>query len=138
MNAKELTFEEIKVGDSDSFYHVFTDNDVRKFSELSGDRNPLHMDNTYAEGTRFKQRLVHGMLVGSLCSRFVGMCIPGMRCLYLGQTLVFKSPVFIGNNIKVTGTVTSKSESTKILSINIVFTKGEEIVIEGEAKVQMI
>ncbi|HCC06244.1 TPA: hypothetical protein DEP94_02730 [Candidatus Nomurabacteria bacterium] len=138
MNAKELSFDEIKVGDNASFYRVFMEDEVMKFAELSGDMNPLHTDISYAEGTQFKQRLVHGMLLGSLCSRFVGMCIPGKRCLYLSQNLSFKNPVFIGDEIEVVGTVIFKSEATKILTINIVMKKGKDVVVLGEAKVQVI
>jgi len=138
MKAKVLSFDEIKVGDSASFPRVFTEEEVVKFSELSGDMNPLHTDISYAKGTQFGQRLVHGMLLGSLCSRFVGMYIPGKKCLYLNQTLSFKKPVFIGDTVEVTGTVTSKSELTKVLFIFIVIKKGEEIVMNGEAKVQVI
>jgi len=138
MNAKELSFDEIKVGDYASFSRVFTEEEVMKFAELSGDMNPLHTDISYAEGTQFKQRLVHGMLLGSLCSRFVGMYIPGKSCLYLSQNLSFKNPVFIGDEIEVTGTVISKSEATKILTINIVMKKENDVVVLGEAKVQVI
>lgn len=138
MNAKELSFDEIKVGDTDSFSRTWTEEDVTTFANLSGDMNPLHMDNSYAEETQFKQRLVHGMLLGSLCSRFVGMYIPGKKCLYLNQTLSFKKPVFIGDTVEVMGTVTSKSEMTKVLFIFIVIKKGDEIVMNGEAKVQVI
>lgn len=138
MKAKELSFDEIKVGDTDSFSRTWTEEDIIAFAKLSGDHNPLHTDDSYAKGTQFGQRLVHGMLLGSLCSRFVGMYIPGKNCLYLNQTLSFKKPVFIGDAVEVVGTVTSKSESTKILSISIIIKKGEEVVVEGEAKVQVI
>jgi len=138
MNAKELSFDEIKVGDNASFSRIFTEEEVMEFAELSGDNNPLHTDLSYAKGTQFKQRLVHGMLLGSLCSRFVGMYTPGKRCLYLSQSLIFKNPVFIGDEIEVIGTVVSRSEATKIIAINIVMKKGDEIVVLGEAKVQVI
>lgn len=138
MNARELSFEEINIGDTDSFSRTWTEEDVIAFANLSGDNNPLHTDDSYAKGTKFGQRLVHGMLLGSLFSRFVGMYIPGKNCLYLSQSLIFKNPVFIGDEIEVIGKVISKSESTKILSISIIMKKGEEIVVEGEAKVQVI
>lgn len=138
MNAKELSFEEINIGNTASFSRTWTEEDVIAFANLSGDHNPLHMDNSYAKGTQFGQRLVHGMLLGSLCSRFVGMYIPGKKCLYLNQTLSFKKPVFIGDTVEVIGTVISKSEVTKILSISIVMKKDDELVVEGEAKVQVI
>lgn len=138
MKASDLTINDINVGDQSSFDRTFSENDVQVFSELSGDINPLHTDEKYANTTAFKKRLVHGMLVGSLCSRLVGMYLPGKRCLYLKQTLSFKRPVFIGDTVKVCGKVISKSEVTKILTIIINIKKGEEIVMEGEANVQVL
>jgi 3-hydroxybutyryl-CoA dehydratase len=138
MNAKNLSFSEIKVGDTASFSRVWTEKDVIAFAELSGDENPLHLDEEYAKTKSFGQRLVHGMLLGSLCSALVGMYLPGKRCLYLSQKLVFKNPVFISDTVDVRGTVTLKSQSTKVLSVFIVMKKGEEVVVEGEAWVRMI
>lgn len=138
MNAKDLRMEDIHVGDTASFSRTWTDEDVQNFASISGDVNPLHMNDEYAKTTQFGRRLVHGMLLGSLCSQFVGMYIPGKRCLYLSQTLIFKKPVFIGDTVIVTGTITAISESTRIISILIVITKdGEEVVI-GESKVQVL
>jgi 3-hydroxybutyryl-CoA dehydratase len=129
MNAKNLSFSEIKVGDTASFSRVWTEKDVIAFAELSGE---------YAKTKSLGQRLVHGMLLGSLCSALVGMYLPGKRCLYLSQKLVFKNPVFISDTVDVRGTVTLKSQSTKVLSVFIVMKKGEEVVVEGEAWVRMI
>ena len=138
MIPKDLSLSEIEVGQSASFSRTWTEEDIINFSLLSGDNNPLHIDEEYAKTTPFKQRLVHGMLVGSLCSQFVGMHIPGKRCLYLRQSLVFKKPVFIGDTVDVTGTVIAKSESTSILSISIVIKKEGMTVLEGDAQVQVL
>ena len=138
MKARDLTIDDIKVYDKISFEHTFSEQDVQTFSELSGDANPLHMDDSYAKTTHFKRRLVHGMLVGSLFSTFVGMYIPGKRCLYLYQTLAFKKPVFINETLLVECHVVSKSESTKVLTLSLNIKKNNEVVLEGEAKVQII
>lgn len=138
MKPKEFSINEIKVGDSASFSRVFTEKDVEDFAKLSGDMNPLHTDENYASKTKFKKKLVHGMLVGSLCSALVGMHIPGKRCLYLSQTLYFKNPVYINDKVTVYGVVKSKSVSTGILEISISIKKGDEIAVEGEAHVQLI
>lgn len=138
MEAKDLAIDDITVGDNASFDRMFSEKDVEVFSELSGDTNPLHMDDVYARATSFKQRLVHGMLVGSLCSALVGMYLPGKRCLYLRQTLSFKKPVFIGDTVTVFGRIIAKSETTKVLTIAIHIKKGEDIVLEGEAYVQVL
>jgi 3-hydroxybutyryl-CoA dehydratase len=135
---KDLSMDDITVGDISSFSRTWTEEDVLSFSKLSGDINPLHLDESYAQTTQFGRRLVHGMLVASLCSRLVGVYLPGKRCLYLGQTLLFKKPVYIGDTITVTGTVMSKSIATKILSISISMTREGEEVLAGEARVQVL
>jgi 3-hydroxybutyryl-CoA dehydratase len=138
MKPKELSLNDIKIGDAVSFSRIFTEKDVNDFAKLSGDENPLHMDEKYAETTKFKHRLVHGMLVGSLCSTLVGMYMPGKRCLYLNQTLSFKNPVFINDKLTIVGEVKSKSISTGILEIFISIKKGETEVLNGTANVQVI
>ena len=138
MEAKDISFDYIKVGDNFSFNRTWEDKDIVDFSILSGDKNPLHLDEKYAETTSFKRRIVHGMLVSSLFSTFVGMYLPGKRCLYLKQSISFKKPVFIGDTVTAYGVVLSKSESTKILTLSTIIKKEEEIVIEGEAQVQVI
>jgi acyl dehydratase len=130
--------EDIQIGDTASFDRLWKEEDILTFAALSGDTNPLHMDDEYAQTTQFKRRLVHGMLVASLCSTLVGMHIPGKRCLYLSQSLFFKNPVYIGDTVTITGTVTAKSLSTKIVSIAISIRRGEEEVLEGEARVQVL
>lgn len=138
MEARDLKLSDIQVGDHASFDRTFSEQDVQTFADLSGDTNLLHTDETYAQTTTFKHRLVHGMLVGSLCSTLVGMYLPGKRCLYVRQTLSFKKPVFIGDTITVFGTVMAKSEATHILTLSIVMKKDENVVLEGEAHVQVI
>ena len=139
MEARDLKLEDIKIGDSASFERTFSEADVAAFAELIGDVNPLHMDDAYAQTTKFGKRLVHGMLVGSLFSRFVGMYLPGKHCLYLSQTLEFKQPVFIGDAVVVEGTVQSMSISTGIIRIALTIHKktGEEVV-RGIAQVQFV
>ncbi|MBU6370917.1 MAG: MaoC family dehydratase [Patescibacteria group bacterium] len=139
MKPADLKLEDIKVGDSASFERSFSEADVVTFATLSGDTNPLHTDETYAQATKFGRRIVHGMLVGSLVSRFVGMHIPGKRCLFLSESLSFKHPVFIGDALVVTGTVESVSRATRIVRITITIHKktGEEAV-HGIAEVQVL
>jgi acyl dehydratase len=138
MIAVDHSIGDIKVGDSASFRRSFTDADVEAFAKLSGDENPLHTDDAYAATTHFGRRLVHGMLVGSLCSTLVGMYLPGKHCLYLEQNLSFKKPVHIGDELLVSGTVTAKSESTSVLTISISITNGTAEVVQGMAKVKLI
>jgi 3-hydroxybutyryl-CoA dehydratase len=136
--ARDLSYEDISVGNEASFERTFTDADVATFAQLSGDVNPLHLDPEYAQTTKFGKPIVHGMLVGSLCSTLLGMYLPGKRCLYLKQDLIFKKPVFIGEQVQVKGTVVSKSDSTKIIEIAIVVSRDSETVLEGKAVTQII
>lgn len=138
MTPRDLSFDDIKIGDTATFSRTWVEKDIQQFAELCGDKNPLHMDESYAKTTQFKQRVVHGMLVGSLCSTLVGLYLPGKHSLYLKQDFSFKKPVFIGDTTEIFGIVVSKSESTRIIFLSIIIKKEQEVVIEGNASVQVI
>lgn len=140
MNAlpNDFSIEEIEIGQEASFIRAFSEQDVTIFAELSGDKNPLHIDEEYARTTRFGKRVVHGMLVASMCSKLVGMYLPGKKCLYLKQELLFKDPVFIGDELTVIGKVLRKVLATNMLEIVINIKRGDTIVLSGNALVQVI
>jgi 3-hydroxybutyryl-CoA dehydratase len=138
MGMRSLTFAEITVGDTFSFEKSWSKEDVLRFSKLSGDENPLHVDESYAATTSFGKCLVHGMLVASSCSELVGMYLPGKYCLFLKQIVSFKHPVFIDDALQVKGTVIFKSEATNIIRISILITKNTVTVLEGESMVQLL
>lgn len=138
MSPRDLSIDDINVGDTAEFERTWSDSDVADFARISGDINPLHTDDEYASTTKFKKRLVHGMLLGALCSTFVSMYLPGKRCLYLKQDISFKKPVFIGDTVKISGKVVAKSSSTGILTISINISRDIDIVATGEAHVQVI
>ena len=119
MNDKlsELNFNEIEIGDSREFKITITNSMVDEFAKISGDFNPLHVDERYAQTTKFGKRVVHGMLLASFLSQMVGMYLPGKHALYSSQTLEFHNPCFVGNEISVTSKVIDKSQSTKIIKI---------------------
>ena len=119
MNDKlsELNFNEIEIGDSREFKITITNSMIDEFAKLSGDFNPLHVDEKYAQTTKFGKRVVHGMLLASFLSQMVGMYLPGKHALYSSQTLEFHNPCFVGNEIIVTSKVIDKSQSTKIIKI---------------------
>ena len=77
----------IKIGESASLTKTFTDEDVRSFAAISGDKNPVHLDDEYAAKTQFKKRIAHGMLTAGLISAILGTQLPGEGSIYLGQTL---------------------------------------------------
>jgi acyl dehydratase len=136
--SQDLSINDIHVGDVVSFERRFSEEDVATFAELSGDHNPLHLDDEYAKTTVFGRRLVYGALVASLCSTCVGMYIPGKRCLYLSQTSVFKKPVFICDTVTLHAVVDSVSQATGVVKISIAIHKEQEEVYNGIATVQVL
>ena len=132
----ELKYDDIFIGQQESFSINITESMVEKFSNLSGDLNPLHMDNKFAESSSFKKRIVHGMLLASFFSQLIGMKLPGKNALYFSQTLNFRSPCYIDDEIKVIGKVIEKSDSTQIITVSTtIFNKSKTCLIDGIAKI---
>ncbi len=125
-----------EVGQSASRTKTFSDEDVRTFAHLTGDVNPIHLDEDYAKTTTFGQRLVHGMLTASLISAVLANDFPGAGAIYLGQNIKFTKPVFIGDTITATVTVTNFRAEKRILSLETVcINQNGEKVIQGDAVV---
>jgi 3-hydroxybutyryl-CoA dehydratase len=99
MTYKLTTFDDLKIGQKASLTKTITEEDLSHFIAITGDENPLHIDEFFAEQTFFGQRIVHGMLSASLFSTLVGMHIPGIGAIYKSQTLEFLLPVFIGDTL---------------------------------------
>jgi 3-oxoacyl-[acyl-carrier protein] reductase len=133
------SFARLAVGHTDSVEKTIRREDVDAFASLSGDHNALHVDDQFAARTEFEQRVVHGFLHASLLSALVGMKIPGPGALYLSQTMDFTGPVFIGDTVKATGTVTSIDRETRVIGIKTQITnqRGQTVLI-GEAKVKVL
>lgn len=131
-----LTFKTISIGYSKEFQIKIDYDMLNNFANISGDYNPLHMDQEYAKTTQFKQQVCHGMLLSSFFSRLVGMYIPGKYALYFSQSLNFRSPCFIGDMITVKGQVTEKRETTKMITIKTeIFNQNSICLVDGIAKV---
>ena len=122
----ELNLEDIQVGYTKKFNIKVTDSMVNQFAEISGDYNPLHMNEEYAKTTKFNQRVCHGMLLASFFSRLVGMYIPGKNALYLTQSLKFISPCHIGDEVTVKGEVIKKSTVTRIITLKTTIEKDSD------------
>ncbi|MGD0531486.1 MAG: MaoC family dehydratase [Methyloceanibacter sp.] len=100
-------FEDLAVGMEASYAKKISNEDVLAFADLSGDTNPVHLDDAYAAGTIFKQRIAHGFLTASLISTVLGTKLPGPGCIYLSQNLKFRAPVRIGDEVVATAKITS-------------------------------
>ncbi|MFQ5675325.1 MAG: MaoC family dehydratase [bacterium] len=129
--------EKLKVGDKAQLKKVFTEEDLEKFSQICTDRNPLHFDDDYAQSTLFGKRILPGMLTASLFSGLVGNHIPGTGGIYLGQTLNFRKPVYIGEEVTATAEIVAIREDKPIITMRMLCTNsGGEICVEGEAVVK--
>lgn len=133
--ADQLYLEDIEPGLTRSFSRIVGDEDIEQFGALSGDRNPIHFDDTYAASTRFGGRIAHGMLCAALISKLLGMHLPGVGAVYLGQTLKFRAPVRPGDEVTVTGTVREVRRSKGHVAIDCACRVGDTVVVEGEALV---
>lgn len=126
---------EIKVGQTASFSKTISESDVYGFAGLVGDFNSVHLNQIEAEKSIFKNRVAHGMFIGSLISTVLGMKLPGSGTIYLEQNLKFKKPVYFGDT--ATATVTVKEIINKLKGIykldTIVTNQNNEIVTDGYA-----
>jgi 3-hydroxybutyryl-CoA dehydratase len=129
--------QEIGVGHTASFTTKVTDQMVHQFADLTGDHNPIHLDDEYAAKSRFKQRIAHGMIVGGLISRALVDGI-GLGGIYLGQNLKFVNPVFIGDDVTVTIKITALRKEKGIATVETNATKANgDLVVKGEAIIMM-
>lgn len=134
----EYRLEDIRLGQKKKFTVKITETMLNNFAEISGDYNPLHMDENYARTTRFGKRLCHGMLLASLFSRMAGMYMPGKNALYFSQSLNFKSPCFINDEVTVECEVLNKSTSSRIITLKTTISNQTgECLVDGLAKVMV-
>ena len=123
-------------GDKASRTTTVTDEMVRTFADLTGDTNPVHLDDAYAAQTRFGRRIAHGMIAASLISATLANDLPGPGTVYLSQTLQFKAPVYPGDTITTTVEVKSARPDKPIVTLDTVCTNQENVVVlQGEAVV---
>lgn len=130
---------ELKIGDKFSATKQITDRVVRAFADLSGDYNPIHLDEEFAKNTRFGQRIAHGMISGALISAVLGYELKDRKIVYLSQTMKFVAPVFIDDTVTATATVTNIRADKPIVTIETVCTKQTgETVVTGEAAIMIL
>jgi 3-hydroxybutyryl-CoA dehydratase len=124
----------IKIGDKARLSKTISDEDVKLFATISGDFNPLHLDENFAKKTRFGKRIVHGLLTASLISALLGTKLPGPGSIYLSQTLFFLKPVYVGDTITAEVEVIDiDKEHKKVKLKTTCYNQNEVEVIKGEA-----
>lgn len=136
MYNKGKTFLEIEINDSASFSKTISETDVYLFAGISGDFNPLHVDEEYAKTTEFGTRIAHGGLPASLLAPVLGMKLPGLGTVALETTTKFRKPVFFGDTVTCTVVVIEKVERIKAVRMKVTWTnQKKEVVCKGETLV---
>jgi acyl dehydratase len=130
---------DLKIGDKFSTSKQITDQVVRAFAELSGDYNPIHLDEEFAAKTQFGKRIAHGMISGALISAVLGYEFKERKVVYLSQTMKFTAPVFIDETVTATATITNIREDKPIVTLATVCTNQDgKTVVKGEAVVMIL
>jgi len=125
-----------KVGDSAQLSKTVKDEDIRIFAEVTGDKNPLHLDDEFASKTIFKRRIAHGILTAALISSVIGNRLPGNGTIYLSQTLNFLAPVYVGDEVTAKVEVLQVLKEGKRLRLKTqVINQNGTVVVDGEALV---
>lgn len=125
---------ELNVGQTATYEKTVTEEDILMFAKLSGDVNPVHLDEEFAAGTQFGGRIAHGMYTAAIISAAMALKLPGPGSIYMGQTMKFRAPVYIGDTLTVNIEVTSIMEKRNMatLSTDVVNQDGKTVV-KGEA-----
>ena len=132
-------FDAIQIGETQTLTKTITKADVRKFVDMTGDDNPLHVDRTYAEATAFKDIVVHGMLSASFISTVIGTRLPGTGALWVSQNLEFLLPVRLGDTLTISAKVIKKHERERLLDLETrILNQNQQLVLTGVGKVKLL
>lgn len=130
-----FTIKEITIGMTASYSQTISDADVKAFAGISGDHNPVHLSEEYAKNSRFKNRIAHGLLTASFFSAIFGTKLPGEGCVYAGQNLQFKKPVYLGDTVVAKVTVIAIDVLKKRVTFETVCTVKNRVVTTGTAEI---
>jgi 3-hydroxybutyryl-CoA dehydratase len=137
LELRTLFFEDLSVGQEETFHKIVAASDVVGFAEVTGDRNPIHLSEHFAAKTPFKTRIAHGLYTASLISAVLGTRLPGPGAVYVSQTLNFRAPVKIGDTVEVSVVVAELDERRFRARLVCTCTVKGEIVLDGEALVKV-
>lgn len=126
-------FEDLQLGMEASFAKTVTESDIAAFAEVTGDKNPVHLDEAYAAKTIFKTRIAHGMLTAGYLSAVFGTELPGPGAIYVSQTLNFRGPVKIGDKVIAKVRVAELLPAKRRARFDCICTVDGKPVLEGEA-----
>ena len=129
--------EDLSQGMSAAFGRTVSDADIALFAGVSGDTNPLHLNQEFASTTIFKGRIAHGLLTAAYISTVIGTKLPGPGAIYISQSLNFKAPVRAGDTVLATVTIAEIMAAKKRVRLDCMCTVGEKVVLDGEALIMV-
>lgn len=135
LNNKHLVIEDITTGMKASALHQVTDEKVKAFSEISGDFNPIHLDEEFAKASRFGRRIAHGAMISSFFSSLFATELPGPGCIYVSQNTKFKKPVYINDEVFVEIEVIKIDLPRKRIYFSTKCFVNNAEVLDGEAEI---
>ena len=130
-----ICIEDMEIGMTRYLQKQVTDRDIELFAEVSTDRNPVHLDEQYAQDTIFEGRIAHGILTASLISAVIGEQLPGHGAVYLSQSLKFMAPVRPGDMVYAEVKVTAIDHARRRVTLETHCAVGDTVVLKGEALV---
>ena len=130
---RSYAFEDLQLGLEASYAREVTDADIVAFADVTGDRNPVHLDAVYAANTPFKTPISHGMLTAGYISAVFGMHLPGPGAIYVSQTLNFRAPVRHGDEVVASVRIVDLIPAKRRARFECICRVGDKIVLEGEA-----
>ncbi|WP_319411061.1 MaoC family dehydratase [uncultured Cohaesibacter sp.] len=131
-------YEDMQIGQKESFTHEVTEGDISAFANLTGDHNPVHVDKAYGEASRFGGNIAHGLYTASLFSAILGMRLPGPGAIYISQSLQFKAPVRPGDAVTISATVREKNDKGRRVTLDCSAEVDGLVVLSGEATVMAV
>lgn len=132
---KQHSLESIKIGMRASYSQTITDSDIKLFAGISGDHNPVHLSDEYIQNSRFKKRVVHGIMPTSFFSGLFGTRLPGPGCLYVSQTVEFKRPIYIDETVTAMIEVIDVNQTTRHVKFRTTCSVKGRVVIDGVADI---
>ncbi|GAB3475931.1 MaoC family dehydratase [Marinomonas epiphytica] len=134
---KSIQLNELTLDQSAELTRIVSQDDVQLFAQVTGDCNPVHLDEDYAANTSFEKPIAHGMLTAGFISAVIGTKLPGPGCIYLDQSLKFRAPVYIGQEVTTRVTVSDINERRRRVTLKTVCECEGKIVVTGEATIMI-